>query len=108
MSRLPALALLGDDDHATPDGPDTWPIAQRALRWARFVLIHGGVGRPEHYEYAIALAVAHRRLLMIESSSANVPAWRAASERWAVGARGQVMQPPPGFPHPSLDRGAMQ
>ena len=108
MSRLPAVLLLGDDDHAEQAGPDTWPIAPRVLRWARFVLIHGGAGRPEHYEYAINLAGTFRRLAMIECSSGNVGAWRQAAERWAVNAAGQVMQPPPGFPHPSLDRSGMQ
>jgi hypothetical protein len=108
MSRLPALVLLGDDDHATPDGPDTWPLAPRVLRWARFVVVHGGAGRPEHYEHVVALTAVHRRVVMIECSSASILAWQAAAERWAVGAQGLTMQPPPGFPHPSLDRSAMQ
>jgi len=108
MSRLPALVLLGDDDHATPDGPDTWPLAPRVLRWARFVVIHGGAGRPEHYEHVLALTAVHRRVVMVECSSCNISAWQAAAERWAVGAQGLTMQPPPGFPHPSLDRSAMQ
>lgn len=107
-SYLPALALVGDDDHATPDGPDTWPIAQRVLRWARFILIHGGAGRPEHYEHAIELTGAFRRVAMIECSSANIEAWLQAAKRWAVGARGQIMQPPQGCPHPSLDRSKVQ
>ena len=107
MSRLPALALLGDDDHAILDGPDTWPLTRRVFAWARFILIHGGAGRPEHYEAAIALTCLHKRLVMIECSSANIEAWKAAATRWGTGAEGLVMQPPPGFPHPSLDRGAM-
>lgn len=103
---LPALALLGDDDHETPDGPDTWPLAPRVLRWARFILIHGGAGRPEHYEHAIELTGTFRRVAIIECSSANIEAWLQAAKRWAAGARGQIMQPPPGCPHPSLDRRA--
>jgi len=106
-SRLPALALLGDDDHAVPDGPDSWPCARRVLRWARFVLIHGGSGRPEHYEYAAHLTGIHGRLVMVECSSANISAWQAAAERWAVGAQGLTMRPPLGCPHPSLDRGGL-
>lgn len=108
MVRLPALALLGDDDHTMPYGPATWLIAQRALRWARFILIHGGAGRPEHYEHAIELTGTFRRVAMIECSSANIEAWRRAAEQWAVSARGRIMQPPPGCPHPSLNRSAMQ
>ena len=107
-SRLPALALLGDDDHEPLDGPGTWPLAPRVLRWASFVLIHGGAGRPEHYQYAVSLAVVHRRLVMIESSSANIPTWRVAAERWALDARGLTMQPPPDCPHPSLKRSEVQ
>ena len=106
-SRLPALALLGDDDHATPDGPDTWPGARRVLAWARFILIHGGAGHPEQYEHAIALTCLHKRLVLIECASANIEAWKAAARRWGMGGEGLVMQPPPGFPHPSLDRGSM-
>lgn len=106
--RLPALAIVGDDDHATPDGPDTWPIARRMLRWARFVLIHGGAGEAWHYEYAVMLTEKFGRLVMIKSSSANIEAWHAAAERWSKGAEGQILRPPPGCPHPSLDRGQMQ
>jgi len=108
MSRLPALVLLGDDDHSPLDGPDTWPLAPRVLRWARFVVVHGGAGRPEHYEHVLALTAVHQRVVMIECSSANIPAWQAAAERWAIGARGLTMQPPSGCPHPSLDRSGMQ
>jgi len=104
----PALALLGDDDHATPDGPATWSIAPRVLRWARFIVVHGGAGRPEHYEHVLALTAVHRRVVMVECSSRNISAWRAAAERWAVGAQGLTMQPPPGCPHPSLDRSKAQ
>ncbi len=108
MSRLPALALLGDDDYATPDGPDTWFLAPRVLRWARFIVIHGGAGRPEHYEHVLALTAVHRRVVMVECISANIPVWKAAAERWGTGSEGLVMQPPLGSPHPSLDRGKMQ
>lgn len=107
-ARMPAAALIGDDDHASPDGPDTWPIAWRMFRWARFVLIHGGGGRPEHYERAVQLAEASGRLVMVECSSANVEAWRGAAARWAVNAQGEIMRPPPGSPHPSLDVGHVQ
>ncbi|MGI4941320.1 MAG: hypothetical protein ACRYHQ_12310 [Janthinobacterium lividum] len=106
-SRLPALALLGDDDHEPQGGPDSWPVAARVMRWARFILIHGGAGRPEHYQYAVALAGVHKRVVMVECSSTNIPVWQGAAERWALGARGLTMKPPPGRPHPSLSRRAM-
>lgn len=105
---LPAVVVLGDDDHATPDGPSTWPIASRVLRWAEYVMIHGGAGRPEHYEQAITLARIFRRLAMVECSSANVEAWQAAALRWAPRAPRLTMQPLAGCLHPSLDRSTAQ
>ncbi|MDT7953186.1 MAG: hypothetical protein RQ966_16915 [Acetobacteraceae bacterium] len=99
--QLPGLALLGDDDHAAADGPDTWPIAGRVLRWARFVLIHGGTGYASHYEYAVALAKRYRRLLIIECTSANIAAWESAASKWCSGAEGLVMCPPAGEVHPA-------
>lgn len=106
-ARTPAVALIGDDDCASPDGPDTWPIAPRMLRWARFILIHGG-GQPDRYEHAVRLAEASGRLMMVECSSANVEAWQEAAARWAVNAQGEVMRPPPESLHPSLDKGHVQ
>lgn len=102
--ELPGLALIGDDDHAAADGPDTWPIARRVLRWARFVLIHGGTGDALHYEYAVELAKRYRRLVMIECTSATIAAWENAASRWCAGAAGLVMRPPPGVVHPALSK----
>lgn len=98
--QLPGLALIGDDDHAAVDGPNTWPIAQRALKWARFVLIHGGPGATAHYEFAIELAKRYRRLVMIECTSTNIATWEKAASKWCAGAEGLVMRPPPGGVHP--------
>ncbi len=108
LARLPSVLLLGDDDQAMADGPDTWPCARRAIGWARFVLIHGAVGRPEHYERAIEIAERFGRLLLIECSSANIEAWKAATCRWGNDARGQVMTPAPGIVHPSIHAGQVQ
>lgn len=99
---MPALLLIGDDDHASPDGPATWPIAERALRWARFVLLHGAGGLAEHYHYAVSLTEQYRRLVLVECASDNLQAWRAASERWGSGSNGQIIAPAPGLAHPSL------
>lgn len=99
--QLPGLALIGDDDHAAVDGPDTWPIARRALCWARFVLIHGGPGATLHYEYAVELAKRHRRLVMVECSSANIALWERVASKWCAGAEGLVMRPPRGGVHPT-------
>lgn len=106
--RLPGVLLIGDDDHAAADGPDTWPIARRAIGWAQFILIHGGPGAPEHYRYALSLAAAYDRLLLIECTSAAIGAWQAASSRWADRAEGLVMMPPPGAVHPAIPKGRVQ
>ena len=106
--RLPGVLLLGDDDHSAAAGPETWPIAKRAMEWARFILIHGGAGDPTHYQFAIRKAEEFSRLLMIESSSANVPGWQSAATRWACGAVGQVMMPPPGLAHPTIAKEELQ
>lgn len=98
--QLPGLLLIGDDDHTAADGPDGWPIAQRVLRWARFVLIHGGPGDASHYRHTVHLTRSYARLVMIECSSANVLAWQKAATKWSVGAEGLVMCPPPGVVHP--------
>ncbi len=82
------------------DGPDTWPIARRALRWARLILIHGGPGDASHYEFAVELAKRYRRLVMVECSSTNIAAWERSASKWCAGAEGLVMRPPPGGVHP--------
>jgi hypothetical protein len=87
MIRLPGMVLLGDDDHAVNDGPDAWPIARRVLRWARFVLIHGGAGAPEHYELAIQLTKQHGRLVLVESASTRISDWEDAASRWCRAQR---------------------
>ncbi len=99
-ARLPAIAMIGDDDEGAEQGPDTWPVAARLLRWARFVVIHGGAGYSKHYEHVVTLALIHRRVLMIECSSANVAAWNEAAARFCVGAGGLVLAPPAGVAHP--------
>ena len=98
--RLPAIASIGDDDDVLEQGPGTWPVAPRLLRWARFVVVHGAPGAPEHYEHAVKLAWVYRRVLLIECSSANVAAWTAAAERWCTGAEGVTLAPPAGVAHP--------
>lgn len=107
MIRLPGVVLIGDDDHAAVDGPDTWAIARRAIQWARFILIHGGPGAPEHYRYALRLAAAYDRLLLVECASTTIEAWQAAASRWADRAEGLVFVPPPGAAHPAVAKGVV-
>ena len=78
-ASLPAVVLLGDDDHAST-GPAGWPIARRLLRWARHVVIHGTGPKPEHYEAAVQTAEHVGRVLFIETASDAVGTWRRAAE----------------------------
>jgi hypothetical protein len=71
----PALAILGDDDHAST-GPGDWPDAVRLIRWARFLILHGAGGEPMHYAAAVFAAQEHHRALLIETDTAHIEAWR--------------------------------
>ena len=101
MIGQPGIALIGDDDETGPDGPDAWHVARRVLGWARFILIHGSAGHPDHYRYAIGMAQTHGRLLLIECASRSIEAWNRAAELWSRGAEGLIIRPPPGLQHPS-------
>jgi hypothetical protein len=106
-SRRPAVALVGDDD-GFDRGPDGWRLAERALRWATAVLVHGAGAEIGHYEAAIVAAELVRRTLVIECSSATLDAWtalvRAAPHRPMV-----LVIVPRGGVHPlPMDKGAMQ
>jgi len=100
--RLPAVLLLGDDDHMFPFGPGTWPFAARAIRWARFIVIHGASDQPDHYEQAIALAEQFGRLLLVECPSTGIEAWERAADRFNQSAHRLVLRPPSGSVHPTL------
>lgn len=99
--QLPDLALIGDDDQAALEGPDTWPIARRALQWTRFAIIHGARGEVAHYELAVDLAKRHRRAVIIECSSAALPAWERAASKWCTSGAQLVLRPKPGVSHPA-------
>ena len=96
----PSLIVLTDDDDTTRLGPDGWPRATRALRWARSVMIHGSGGKPEHYELAVQGTKGGGRLLLIETSSAHVLPWLRAVTRFLPPARVLVIAPPGGEVHP--------
>ncbi len=99
-ARRPTLILVGDDDDA-PTGPDGWPTARRLMRWARVVVLHGTGAERWHYETSVNTAELCGRLLMVETSSAMLPAWMAATKRWAPAAGVQVLRVPEGLPpHP--------
>lgn len=106
--RKPALVIIGDDDGADT-GPDGWPVAQRLMRWARQVILHGAGGHPSHYEGAVMAAEVVGRLLLVECSSTTLDAWKAAARQWAGQAIIQAVQVPPHQTHPApVDRSAAQ
>jgi hypothetical protein len=70
----PAVALIGDDDGCEA-GPSAWRTADRAVKWARSVLIHGAAAEIHHYETAIVAAELIHRILIIECGSATLDAW---------------------------------
>jgi hypothetical protein len=50
-------------------------LAGRAIAWARAVMIHAAGAEIAHYESAIMAAELTQRCLVIECSSATLPAW---------------------------------
>jgi hypothetical protein len=106
-SRKPAIALIGDDD-GFDRGPPGWRLAERALRWANGVLLHGAGAELQHYEAAIQAAEMGRRVLVIECSSATLDAW-AALVRAAPHRPSTLVIVPRGGAHPlPADRSKMQ
>jgi hypothetical protein len=83
-STKPTVTLIGDDGDM-PTGPAGWRLAQRAIRWAKTVILHGAGAEIEHYESAVIAAQLMQRVLIIECASAHLDAWialvRAAPHR---------------------------
>ncbi|HYE70098.1 MAG TPA: hypothetical protein VD932_01070 [Aquabacterium sp.] len=107
-SNRPAIALLGDDD-AAPTGPAGWPQAERLVKWCGAAVVHSTGAKAEHYAAATALALAHRRLLLVETNTAMEPAWLALIQRLRPGLPGLIVRVRPGepaHPMPSAPAGA--
>lgn len=101
-ARCPGIALLADDDDSTRLGPDGWRYAQRVMRWASGVLLHGTGGLPEHYVFAAQMAQAVRRLVLVETASWRLDVWEEAARKGGV-RPGRILrlQPTDGV-HPIL------
>lgn len=99
-ARRPAVALIGDDD-GMDRGPPAWRLAERAIRWARGIVLHGTGGEVEHYEAAIQGAEVAGRVLVVECGSATLAAWAALSAAAPHRPNVLVIRPPPGGTHPS-------
>lgn len=72
QSKLPALVIIGDDDH-NATGPDGWPAAIRDF--ARRAMIHAASGSIGTYKMALEGCVASRRYALVETSSAKLKEW---------------------------------
>ena len=72
-------------------------------------MIHGSGGKREHYELAVQGARGSGRLLLVETSSAQIKPWLRAATRFLPPARVLVIAPPNGEAHPApMPKGAVQ
>jgi hypothetical protein len=98
--QRPLLILLCGDG-ASPVGPDGFPQARRILRWARAIILHGAGAEPGHYATAVASARMTGRAVLVETTTAHLPAWRAMRDRVAEKTPTLVIDTRPGEPaHP--------
>ncbi len=100
QTRRPAILLLTDDDDTTRLGPDGWPSSARIMRWGRSAILHGSGGQPEHYGAAVVGAVVSSRLVLIETSSAQLAPWIKAAARFMPLGRILCIKPTGGGVHP--------
>jgi hypothetical protein len=95
----PAVCLISDDDYENL-GPTGFPIANRAIEWTRYVLLHAAGPAVPEYEASIVAAELMGRALIIECSTATLGAWI----RLVTGRRHRplivVLQPADGGVHP--------
>ena len=96
----PLVVVLGGDAGG-PATPDAFPQARRLMRWAAFVMLHGAGGQAWHYAVAVEAAAVLRRVLLIETTGAALPAWVALKTEVARSTPGLGVMVPPGEPaHP--------
>jgi hypothetical protein len=93
--RLPLAVVLAGDG-STPSPPDAFPQARRLLRWSRFIVLHGAGGLPWHYALAAEATIHWRRVVIVETTSALLPAWLAMRMELAPRTPGMGWAVPPG------------
>jgi len=103
----PAVALIGDDDGCDA-GPSAWRTAERAVTWARSVLIHAAGAEVHHYETAIVAAELVHRVLIVECLTATLGAWVQLVQDAPHRPMTLVIQPRGGVHPLPLDRSQMQ
>ena len=90
-STRPMVLLVGDDDGA-PTGPAGWPQAGTLLHWCSAAVVHSAGAEPRHYEAALAGALVHGRILLIETDSAREAEWLALVRRLRPGLPGLIVR----------------
>ncbi len=96
----PLLVLAGGDAGGLAT-PHAFPQSRRLMRWAGFTILHGAGGEAWHYTMAAEVALHARRVLIVETSGAALPAWIALKAEVVPGTPGLVFKVPPGRPaHP--------
>lgn len=96
----PLVVVLGGDGPVAA-GPDAFPQALRLLRWARAIMVHGAGGDPRHYTLVVQAARVVRRVLVVECTSADMPAWMALRATHAPETATLGIAVRPGDTHPN-------
>lgn len=78
-SGKPCVVFLADDRGGGSDpGPTGWPGLKALARWSRQTVLNTMRDRIGSYVPAIDLVLEHRRLVLVETSSARAVAWQRA------------------------------
>jgi hypothetical protein len=99
----PTLVIIGDDDYRST-GPAGWKCAKAMLRWSRWTCLHAAGVQVEQYRALVAATILHRRMMLVETSSAMLPAWSAALQAEQRIPRGLTVVPRDGA-HPIVPAG---
>src|SRR4051794_11144416 len=95
-SQRPMVVLLVDDDGAST-GPAGFRSWRRLTTWAGCALVHAAAADAETYQLVVTMAALQGRLLLIETTSAQEPAWAEALQAAGIPAVGVL---PRGGVHP--------
>ena len=78
----PVIVIVGDDPPAMTMaalGPDPWVMRRRLPYWCpRRALVHATGGSSHEYSELVDAAIIFKRVLLIETGSAQAEAWRDA------------------------------
>lgn len=95
----PTVVSIPADDYSMR-GPEAFPAAERAVRWARSILVHAAAAEASHYETIITAAQIVRTALVIECCSGTLGAWLDLVRRVGAKAGVVVIAPRDGVSHP--------